>query len=76
MRGVSDHDCSGHDGTGREVSATIAAVRADWGLLSAALAIQVAHTPLKALTSFHSERGYSPPPGTVLPTNTPLVLRV
>jgi hypothetical protein len=74
-RGVSDHDCGSHAGALPEI-ATVAAVRADWGCVPAPLAIGIAYSSVKTLSSFEPALTHRPSHVTALLTSTPLVLRV
>ena len=75
ISGVSEHDCSSHDGALREPS-TIAAERADWGITSMPLVSATVVATFKVSTESGPRFSDSTVLGSASPTTTPLVLRV
>jgi hypothetical protein len=74
--GLTGSDCGNHDGVLPQVAATVAQRADDLAVTSASATSDPAHPLFGSLTSFDLLHRYHPPPGTVPPTTTPLVLRV
>jgi len=75
LRGVSDHDCSTHDGAVRQLITTTAQ-RGDALVIATPLAGAIVQISFATPSGTNSAFDYSAPPGTAPPTTTPLVLRV
>ena len=75
IQGVSEHDCSTHDGAVRQATSTVAS-RADGVAGAVLLATPTARAITTSSIRVDSSFDYDAPPGTTPPTTTPLVLRV
>ena len=75
IQGVSEHDCSDHDGAARQVATTVG----ERILLQAHPAPSADFAALTIFTSLAASGhsfAYTGPPGTAPPPTTPLVLRI